>query len=171
MAPDQQTVTALVEPIVTAAGFDADEVSVARGPGDGACAITVVVDGDDGVGLDALTAVTRALTERFDDQPWAQDYTLDVTSRGVDRPLTQPRHWRRNRGRKAEVVLPGTAENPEKFTARIGRLDGDSVVLVVNRKGRLQVREVPLSDVESAVVVVEFGEPSPAELKLCRDED
>ncbi|MFT3899824.1 MAG: ribosome maturation factor RimP [Gordonia sp. (in: high G+C Gram-positive bacteria)] len=166
MAPDVQTVTALAAPIVGETGLDLDDVAVSRKPGDGVSAITVVVDGDDGVGLDQLTDLTRALTARFDEEPWAQDYALDVTSRGVDRPLTTERHWRRNRGRKVEV----TGENGEKFTGRIGSLVDDRVRLVVNQKGRLSVREVGLADVASAVVVVEFGEPSPAELRLA-DED
>lgn len=168
VAPDTSGVSALVEPVVTGAGFDVDEVSVVRKPGDGVSAITVVVDGDDGVGLDELTALTRSLTAVFDEQPWAQDYALDVTSRGVDRPLTQPRHWKRNHGRRVEVALhPAAGGKSEKFLGRIGNLGDGTVALVVNHKGRLAVREVALSDVESAVVVVEFGEPSPAELKLC----
>ncbi|GED97658.1 ribosome maturation factor RimP [Gordonia crocea] len=175
--PDHKSVAALVEPVVVGAGFDVDDVAVADIAGGGS-AITVVVDGEDGVGLDALTDLTRALTASFDTQPWAQDYTLDVMSRGVDSPLTLERHWRRNLGRKAELTLAAqggdasgdTDANEEKLTGRIGTLVGDTVSIVVNHKGRLAVREVALSDVVSAVVTVEFGEPSPAELKLCRGE-
>ncbi len=157
---------AIVEPVVADAGFDVDKVALDRAPG-GGIAITVVVDGEDGVGLDALTGLTRALTQRFDEAPWAQDYALDVTSRGVDSPLTRPRHWRRNHGRKVEIVTAGTGAT---WQGRIGNLVGDTVAVIVNQKGRLAVREVALADVESAVVTVEFGEPSPAELRLCRGE-
>ncbi len=169
MAPDRDEVAALVEPIVGDAGLDVDEVSVRRGPGSGETSITVVVDGESGVGLDALTDLTRAVTARFDEQPWAQEYALEVMSRGVDSPLVLPRHWRRNRGRKAELVVRDADGNEETFTGRIGNLDDETVSIVVNHKGRLGIREVALADVDSAVITVEFGEPSPAELKLATD--
>ncbi|GAB10906.1 ribosome maturation factor RimP [Gordonia araii NBRC 100433] len=174
MAPDADSVAKIVTPIIEDTGLEVDGLSVVRRPGRGESVITVVVDGDDGVGLDALTELTRAITAAFDEQSWAQDYALDVTSRGVDSPLTKPQHWRRNRERKAQVVVrgaggSGAAANDEKFTGRIGNLVGDTVSLVVNQKGRIAVREVALDDVVSAVVVVEFGEPSKAELDLCRE--
>jgi ribosome maturation factor RimP len=171
VAPDRSEVAALVEPIVVGAGFDVDDVAVQRHPGSDDASITIVVDGDEGVGLEALTELTRTLTARLDQQPWAQQYALEVMSRGVESPLTLPRHWRRNHGRKVELVIGGTAGIGETVHGRIGNLIGDTVSVVVNRKGRLGVREVALADVESAVVAVEFGEPSPAELRLCRGDD
>lgn len=170
MAPDRDEVAALVEPIVADAGFDVDDVSVRRAPGSGESAITVVVDGEDGVGLEALTELTRTVTARFDEQPWAQEYALDVMSRGVDSPLVLPRHWRRNRGRKVELTVRDAGGNEETFIGRIGNLDEETVSIVVNRKGRLGIREVALADVDSAVVTVEFSDPSPAEMKLATGE-
>ena len=62
--------------------------------------IRVIIDSDVGVGLDDITTVSRAVSLALDqrDEMIAGPYTLEVTSPGVDRPLTQPRHWRRFAG-------------------------------------------------------------------------
>ena len=60
--------------------------------------LRVAVDKDGGVTLDDVADATREVNRVLDgsDVMGEQPYTLEVTSRGVDRPLTLPRHWRRN---------------------------------------------------------------------------
>ena len=113
--------------------------------------LRVAVDGDDGVTLDDVAAATRRVSEVLDasDVMGEQPYTLEVTSRGVDRPLTLPRHWRRNADRLVKVSLTGG----EVLTGRIGASDDSAVTLDVDGA----TREVAYDDVAKALVQVEFN--------------
>ncbi len=79
--------------------------------------LRVAVDKDGGVTLDEVADATRAVGEVLDgsDVMGQQPYTLEVTSRGVDRPLTLPRHWRRNHDRLVKVT-------PHEGEAIVGRI-------------------------------------------------
>jgi ribosome maturation factor RimP len=113
--------------------------------------LRIAVDKDGGVSLDDVAAATRAINEAIDasDAMGEHPYTLEVTSRGVDRPLTEPRHWRRNRSRLVKVTLvDGTA-----VTGRIGDADEEQVSLDVDGVARA----VPYTDVKKALVQIEFN--------------
>jgi ribosome maturation factor RimP len=113
--------------------------------------LRIAVDKDGGVSLDDVAAATRAINETIDtsDAMGEHPYTLEVTSRGVDRPLTEPRHWRRNRSRLVKVTLvDGTA-----VTGRIGDADEEKVSLDVDGVARA----VPYTDVKKALVQIEFN--------------
>jgi ribosome maturation factor RimP len=113
--------------------------------------LRIAVDKDGGVSLDDIAAATRAINETIDtsDAMGEHQYTLEVTSRGVDRPLTEPRHWRRNRSRLVKVTLvDGTA-----VTGRIGDADEEQVSLDVDGAARA----VPYTDVKKALVQIEFN--------------
>lgn len=90
-------------------------------------------------------------------------YTLEVTSPGIDRPLTAPRHWRRALGRRVRIERDGS----DAVVGRVGQVSGDDVAIVVNHKGRLAVETVGFDSVTRAVVQVEFSRPSVAELEMC----
>ena len=81
--------------------------------------LRVAVDRDGGVTLDDVADATREVSEALDDADVMGEapYTLEVTSRGVDRPLTLPRHWRRNHDRLVKV----TTTDGETLTGRIAR--------------------------------------------------
>ena len=87
----------LVAGAVTAAGFDLDSFEVQQAGR--RQLVKVVVDGDDGVGLDEVAEISRAVSAVLDENEHviASAYTLEVTSPGLDRPLGKPRHWRRAR--------------------------------------------------------------------------
>jgi ribosome maturation factor RimP len=113
--------------------------------------LRIAVDKDGGVTLDDVAAATRAINEVIDasEVMGEQPYTLEVTSRGVDRPLTEPRHWRRNRSRLVKVTLAdGSA-----LTGRIGETDEERVSLDVDGTART----VRLADVKKALVQIEFN--------------
>ncbi|HWR46297.1 MAG TPA: ribosome maturation factor RimP, partial [Pseudonocardiaceae bacterium] len=95
-----------------------------------------------------------ALDQR--DELIAGPYTLEVTSPGVDRPLTQPRHWRRNRLRLVRAVLVSGGE----LVGRIGDCDDESVTLLAS--GALC--RVRYAELRRAVVEVEFRQPPAVEL-------
>lgn len=129
--------------------------------------VTVVVDGDGGVSLDVLTELSGALDPLA--EGWGDDdraVTLEVTSRGVDAPLTEPRHWRRARGRQVDLSYVPGSSGPAR--GRVGDLDDDSgTVFVVSRSGREpRVDSVALEQVARAVIRVEFRPPAEDELAL-----
>lgn len=146
----------VVRDAVARAGFELEELDVARAGH--RQLVRVTVDAEDGVGLDDITTVSRAVSAVLDehDHIIAGSYTLEVTSPGVDRPLTQPRHWRRNRLRRVHVRGTEGAE----FTGRVGDCDDEGVTLLVD--GAL--RRVRYAEVQRAVVELEFNQPPAVEL-------
>jgi ribosome maturation factor RimP len=97
----------LLAPVVSATGHDLEDVTVTSAGR--RSLVRVVVDADDGVDLDAVAEVSRAVSEALDGDAeggaaFAGPYVLEVSSPGVDRPLTEQRHWRRATGRLVEVV-------------------------------------------------------------------
>jgi ribosome maturation factor RimP len=113
------------------------------------------VDGDNGVTLDQVADATRKVSEVLDasDVMGEQSYTLEVTSRGVDRPLTLPRHWRRNASRLVKV----TTTDGDTLSGRILESDDDAVTIDVDGTQR----EVGYADVAKALLQVEFNRKTP----------
>lgn len=113
--------------------------------------LRIAVDKDGGVSLDDVAAATRAINEVIDesDAMGAHPYTLEVTSRGVDRPLTEPRHWRRNRSRLVKVTLAGGTS----VTGRVGDSDEEQASLDVDGTAHA----VTYADVKTALVQIEFN--------------
>lgn len=113
--------------------------------------LRVAVDKDGGVTLDDVAEATRAVDDVLEssDVMGEQPYLLEVTSRGVDRPLTLPRHWRRNAGRLVKVTLVEGGQ----VTGRIGASDDTSVTLEVDGTDH----QVVYTDVAKALVQVEFN--------------
>jgi ribosome maturation factor RimP len=116
----------LVEPVVTQFGLDLEELTVTRAGR--RHVVRISVDGDDGVSHDELTAISRELSALLDEAEESagalpvDSYTLELSSPGVDRPLTLPRHWRRNVARLVTVrALDRTV------TARIVAVDDAGV--------------------------------------------
>lgn len=113
--------------------------------------LRIAVDKDGGVTMDDVTEATRAVNEILDADGVMGEtpYLLEVTSRGVDRPLTLERHWRRNADRLVKVTLVegGT------FEGRIGAAEAEKVTLDVDGAER----ELLYADVAKALVQVEFN--------------
>jgi ribosome maturation factor RimP len=112
--------------------------------------LRVAVDKDGGVTMDDIAEATRAVSTALDSQGLMGEraYTLEVSSPGVDRPLTLPRHWRRNAGRLVTV----TPHTGDPITGRITTCDDESVELDVD--GTTQ--RVPFDDVRKAKIQIEF---------------
>ena len=161
--PSQKQVIELLDGEFARAGYEVEDVIIdvaARPP-----RITVVADGDDPLDLDSIAELSRsasALLDRVDDT--AAPYVLEVTSPGVNRPLTTEKQYRRARGRKVELTL----SDGSQLTGRLGETNGSTVRLVVREGARptFSVRELPLDGVAKAVVQVEFSPPNPRELEL-----
>lgn len=160
MTAQSATQGSQLEPVVRAAvrgtGFELEgleEVQAGRRR-----LVRVIVDSDAGVGLDDIATVSRTVSHALDEREdlFTGPYTLEVTSPGVDRPLTAPRHWRRNRLRLVRATLAGGGE----LVGRVGDCDEDGVTLLVS--GAL--RRVRYAELARAVVELEFTPPPPAEL-------
>ena len=89
-------------------------------------------------------------------------YVLEVSSPGIDRPLTTEKHFRRARGRKVELTLA----NGSQLTGRVGETREGTITLIVRHGREWATREIPLVDIANAVVQVEFSPPTDAELAL-----
>lgn len=148
----------VVAEAVAAAGFELEQLDVQQAGR--RRLVKVVVDGDDGVGLDEVAEVSRAVSAVLDehDAVLGGPYTLEVTSPGTDRPLTKPRHWRRARLRLVKVRPHEGAE----FTGRVGASDDEQVEMLVDGV----LRPVRYADVAKAVVEVEFKQPPVAEMAM-----
>ncbi|MGI5282966.1 ribosome maturation factor RimP [Nonomuraea polychroma] len=85
----------LLEPVVSAEGLDLEDITVTQAGK--RRLLRVIVDRDGGVSLDDVADVSQAVSTALDDDDAMGQaaYTLEVSSPGVDRPLTEPRHWRR----------------------------------------------------------------------------
>jgi len=140
--------TELAEPLA-ALGLDVEAVELT--PAGKRRVLRIAVDKDGGVTLDDVADATGAINRVLDDSDvlGEQPYTLEVTSRGVDRPLTLPRHWRRNADRLVKVTLA----DGSTVTGRIGESDEASVTLDVD--GTAQ--QVAYADVSKALVQIEFN--------------
>lgn len=119
--------------------------------------LRVAVDTDGGVTLDDVADATREVSRVLDDSDvmGEQPYTLEVTSRGVDRPLTLPRHWRRNADRLVAVTL----QDGTTLTGRVLASDDAAVSLDVDGT----TREVAYAAIAKALVQIEFNRPTAKE--------
>lgn len=143
--------TELTQPLASL-GFDVEAVEIT--PAGKRRIVRVAVDKDGGVTLDDVADATREVNRVLDDSDvmGEQPYTLEVTSRGVDRPLTLPRHWRRNLSRLVKV----TPQAGDVFTGRVLATDDEGVTLDVTGAQR----RIEYADVKRALVQIEFNRPS-----------
>ncbi len=148
---DEDKIADIIRPVAGAAGMDLESVRV--------CAagrrrlLRVVVDSDQGVSLDDAAAISRQLSAALDADPVMGDfpYTLEVSSPGVDRPLTEPRHWRRSAGRLVRV----TAAEAGVVTGRVVAADLDGVTLDIGGDRH----RFGYAALGAGAVQVEFGHP------------
>jgi ribosome maturation factor RimP len=163
--PSQEQVIELLDNEFARAGYEIENVVVdtkAHPP-----RITVIADGDDPLDLDTIASLSQRasvlLDELDDTADGSANYVLEVSSPGVDRPLTSEKHFRRARGRKAEVTL----RDGSSITGRLGATDNGMLRVIVRPNSRdWQVRDIPLDTIVKAVVQVEFSRPNPRELEL-----
>jgi ribosome maturation factor RimP len=149
-AVSRQQVHAALQPVVEDAGFDLEDVTVTAAGR--RSVVRVVVDRDGGLDLDAVAEVSRVVSAALDagDVTGDSPYTLEVTSPGVDRPLTEPRHWRRACGRLVSATL---RDGGGEVTGRVRTADDEHVVLDLGDRERA----IPYADLGPGKVRVEFS--------------
>jgi ribosome maturation factor RimP len=141
----------VLAPVVASTGHDLEDVTVTSAGR--RSLVRVTVDADGGVDLDAVAEVSRVVSEALDSDAdggaaFAGPYVLEVSSPGVDRPLTEQRHWRRAQGRLVQVPVGG-----ESVTGRILGTDAQGVTLEVGDKQR----EISWGELGRGRVQVEFN--------------
>jgi ribosome maturation factor RimP len=148
-----------LEPVVTALGYDLEEVVASRAGS--RQVLRLVVDADGGITLDDVAEVSQAVSAALDEDGLMGEsaYDLEVTSPGVSRPLTEPRHWRRNLGRLVTVQAGG-----QELTGRILEADDEGIVLELpgrkpGTKG--ESRAFGYAQLGKGRVQVEFNRPGP----------
>lgn len=158
-APSQ--VTELLDAEFARAGYEVENVTVdaAQHPP----RITVVADGDTPLDMATVADLSRTASQLLDGLPdLTAAYILEVTSPGVDRPLTQEKHFRRAHARLVQLEL----SDGSTLSGRLGGVDDGVVNVVVRERSDWSVRSIKLDDIVRAVVQVEFSSPSKRELEL-----
>jgi ribosome maturation factor RimP len=151
--PDTGQVAAVAAPVVHALGMDLESVKVTSAGR--RRLVRIVVDSDHGVSLDDAALASRELSAKLDTCDVLGDlhYTLEVSSPGVDRPLTQPRHWQRALGRLVRVPLTGSPSSPVQ--GRVVEAGAGHVVLDVGGTRR----RFGYGALGAGKVQIEFGRP------------
>jgi ribosome maturation factor RimP len=124
-------VESLAEPVVRFEGMELIDVEFHRGPG--GWVLRVFIDKEEGVTLEDCAAVSHQLGDVLDaklerDEP----YHLEVSSPGLDRPLTKPKHFAAFEGRPAIIRTNRPVEGKKKFRGVLAGLSDDTVKLVVD---------------------------------------
>lgn len=147
-----------LEPIVTQAGADLEDLELSSAGRH--TRIRVIVDADDGLDLDAIAAISQAVSEALDDPDRvgaaldglsSGPYTLEVSSPGVDRPLTLPRHWSRNIGRLVDIEFTDGAT----VTGRIQQVGQHDATVAIDDAQQTVVWDA----VARATIRIEFSRP------------
>jgi ribosome maturation factor RimP len=151
--PQQQLLEVLEKPLATS-GLDLEGVEISRAGR--RSLVRVLVDQDGGVTLDDIAAATHLVSDVLDRTDVLGDspYTLEVTSPGIDRPLTLPRHWRRNVDRLVKVTTSGGVTR----TGRVVTTDDEGATLDIDGTKT----EIAYADVANARVEIEFSRPQGA---------
>ncbi|WP_026161564.1 ribosome maturation factor RimP [Corynebacterium ciconiae] len=184
--PSKDALHSVISPIAQSHGMDVEEVKINRAGAKSV--IAIIVDAAASAGMDAATPGLEAVEVAAGDISTAldeaeaagqlvfgaQEYTLEVSTPGVDRPLTTPRHWHRNRGRLVAVTL-----GDRQLRGRVGALDSEHTSVIVisqlskkeakkagRKAGELDVHALGLGDIDRAVVEIEFANAPAAETQL-----
>lgn len=149
----QSSITELIAPAVDSAGLFLEEVQIAN-PGNHRI-VTCIIDGTAPLNLDQVTEISRIISALLDEATFMDDteFTLEVSSPGLDRPITEERHWKKNLTRLIKVIYSDGSE----IIGRLKEYDDLNATLIENIKGREKTHIVPFADMKRAVVEVEFN--------------
>jgi ribosome maturation factor RimP len=149
-----ERVRAVVEPVVAAQGLELFDLEQA-GP-----VLRVTVDQAGGVDMSAIAATTRALSRALDEHdPIAGQYTLEVSSPGLERPLRTPAHWSWAVGRQVSVKTVPNHPAGRRFAGTVTAAGDDSVTLALDEPVGESIT-LSLDDIEKARTTFEWG-PAP----------
>ena len=145
---NKEQVLAVITPAIESLGFYVEDITITSAGK--RSMLTVIVDGDTHLSLDQVTVATKAISEIVENLPTLGNnpFTLEVTSPGLDRPLTKPRHWRKNQDRLIKIVLNDGKE-------KMGRIKDSTESSVT-----VDEQVINFSDIKRATLEVEFKKES-----------
>ncbi len=145
---NKEQVLAVITPAIESLGFYVEDITITSAGK--RSMLTVIVDGDTHLSLDQVTVATKAISEIVENLPTLGNnpFTLEVTSPGLDRPLTKPRHWRKNQDRLIKIILTDGKEIK-------GRIKDSSETSVT-----VDDQTINFADVKRATLEVEFKKES-----------
>jgi len=145
---NKEQVLAVITPAIESLGFYIEDITITSAGK--RSMLTVIVDGDTHLSLDQVTVATKAISEIVENLPTLGNnpFTLEVTSPGLDRPLTKPRHWRKNQDRLIKIVLTDGKE----VNGRIKDSTETSVTV--------DDQTINFTDIKRATLEVEFKKES-----------
>ena len=155
--PQRQHLIDLLGPVITSQGYDLDDLSVTAAGR--RSLIRITVDGEDGIDLDAVAAVSRAVADTLDtdgESEFAGPYVLEVSSPGVERPLRSARDFERHVGEKVRVRTSTLVEGARSHTGALVAADGEAITVATE----VGAHRIPLAEVASARTVFEWGTPA-----------
>jgi ribosome maturation factor RimP len=141
---NKEQVAAAITPVIESLGFYVEDIAITSAGK--RSMLTVIVDGDTHLSLDQVTVATKAISEIVENLPTLGNnpFTLEVTSPGLDRPLTKPRHWQKNKDRLIKIIL----NDGKEITGRIK--DSTQTAVTVNEK------IINFADMKRATLEIEF---------------
>ena len=145
---NKEQVLAVITPAIESLGFYIEDITITSAGK--RSMLTVIVDGDTHLSLDQVTVATKAISEIVENLPTLGNnpFTLEVTSPGLDRPLTKPRHWRKNKDRLIKIVLTDGKEI-------MGRIKDSTETSVT-----VDDQTINFADIKRATLEVEFKKES-----------
>ena len=145
---NKEQVLAVITPAIESLGFYIEDITI-NSAGKRSM-LTVIVDGDTHLSLDQVTVATKAISEIVENLPTLGNnpFTLEVTSPGLDRPLTKPRHWRKNQDRLIKIIL----NDGKEINGRIK----DST----ERSVTVDEQVINFADIKRATLEIEFKKES-----------
>ena len=146
-------ISEFISPALHKAGYFLEDINFVS-PGQHRI-VTVIVDGESALNLDQVTVASKLVSELLDEAPFMGEtpFTLEVTSPGIDRPLTLPRHFAKN----ADRLLKVTKTDGEVVTGRILSNTEVDVTLTVTEKKDVKQVTITLADIKRAQVEIEFN--------------
>ncbi len=146
-------ISELITPALQKAGYFLEDVNLVS-PGQHRI-VTVIVDGETGLNLDQVTVASKLVSELLDEASFMGEtpFTLEVTSPGIDRPLTLPRHFAKN----VDRLLKVTKNDGVVLTGRIRSHTQDDVTLEITEKKEVKEVVISLAEIKRAMVEIEFN--------------
>ena len=149
----RESLTTLLQPVIEAQGYDLWELEYAPGRGNATLRIYIDTASHAGITVDDCEKASRAISEVLDaTDPIPGNYTLEVSSPGLDRPLRHAADYRRFTGRLAKLVTHEPIDGQSAFAGRLAGVDEGVVLLQEGRR----THRVPLAQIKRGRLDVEF---------------
>jgi len=143
----RDTLTALLLPVVTGLGYELWELEYQPGRGNALLRVYIDTAVDGGVTVEDCERASRAVSEVLDEKdPIPGNYTLEVSSPGIERPLRTARHFAPYVGEDVFVEMVHVVDERRRFKGRL--VAADDATIVVEVDGRRHV--LPLTGIRKA---------------------